>query len=473
MLRRLFSDSLIYGLSSQLSRIAGLLSLPIITPKLSAVDFGIWGIIIAYKEALFLLFFLGMNVILSNSFFKMPRQHKWLWKQIYGALLLWGIPLSIIIGSIFYTILPIQDHNQLLLLISLILGPQLIFGPTNVLGTYYYQLNQMPKPIAVRNIIFGFLTVILNVILITVYDLGFMGWIWSYFIVNMLLSLSYWIPLNLRLNYSPIFNFKLKTIWSSLKIGAPTVPHQYSAYLLNSSDKMVMERLHVSTGDIGRYNVAYSLAGNFHAINMAINLAVGPIYLKLYKLKKDFLVKEIVNLLQVIVVTATFLFSIWSKELFFIFIKNEELNNVYTFSIFIAMAYAYGPIYSGVMSKLFFSEKTKLLWKVSLIAGLLNVFLNFLLIPIFGFEVAALTTFISLMYLGFSGNFIKSIKEVQEVEYNPIFWIAIILIATISACYIVEYNFLSKSLITVSLLLFCVYNVFSKRNIINTLISND
>jgi len=80
MIKKLFSHSLIYGLAPQISKIAGIFALPIITKDLTDIDFGIWGTTMAYFGSLQALLLLGLTVVISNSFFKMPSQYKWLWR---------------------------------------------------------------------------------------------------------------------------------------------------------------------------------------------------------------------------------------------------------------------------------------------------------------------------------------------------------------------------------------------------------
>lgn len=453
MLKKLFSHSLIYGLAPQISKIAGIFALPIITKDLSTIDYGVWGIVLAYTGAFQALFMLGMNVVLANSFFKMPYQHKWLWRQIYGFISLWAIPYSLFLAGLLYYIIPPEAQEEVILLIFLLLFPKMIMGPITILGTYYYQLRQEPLPIAIRTGIFGLLTVILNIYTISYLKMGFMGWAWSTFIVSLLMNLSYWYPLNFKLGYSPIFNFKWRLIRQSFDVSLPTIPHQYSSFLMNSSDRIVMDQLHVTTGDLGGYNLASSFGGYFQTIVGAANQAITPMMLEFYKKQQDIKARNIVFVLQIVILGGTFFFSIWSKEVFELLIKNDSLKQVYPLAIIIAMAYNYRPMYIGAMSKLFYVEKTKLLWRVSFIAGFSNVILNFIFIPIFGFEAAAYTTFASLMYMGFSGHFIKKIREIQNVNHYPMIWLILILLSTLAASYLVHLSILSKIIISLTIIL--------------------
>tara|TARA_B110000114_G_C15015738_1_gene366751 strand:- start:772 stop:1143 length:372 start_codon:yes stop_codon:yes gene_type:complete len=119
-------------------------------------------------------------------------------------------------------------------------------------------------------------------------------------------------------------------------------------------------------------------------------------------------------------------------------------------------------MYLGANNRLFYIEKTKVLLKISFVAGLANVLMNLIFIPIYGFEVAAITTYVSLMYMGYSGYYLKVFKDNNNLNYYPLLWLLTTLILTISAIYIVELDLVIKVL--VNIILAFVFFVFIKKN---------
>src|SRR5690606_22406584 len=112
-------------------------------------------------------------------------------------------------------------------------------------------------------------------------------------------------------------------------------------------------------------------------------------------------------------------------------IRNEVLSQMYPLGIVIIMGYNYRPMYFGANTKLMFAEKTNVLWKVTFVAGLINVMLNFLLIPYFGFEAAAFTTFVSLMFMGYIGFYLKIFKDINAANFYPLAWLTATVILSI------------------------------------------
>lgn len=452
MLKKLVSHTAIYGMAPQIPKIAGVLSLPIITKYLTELDFGVSGVITAVAGAVAVLGTLGLRVILVNSFYKSPSQYKWAWRQIYGFLTLWNIPYAIVLAGILYLFIPTEAKSNQWLIILLNVLPIVLFGPTATLGTTYFQLKQKPFQIAIRTIVFGILTVLLNIYFIAIEGMGYLGWFLSTCIVTILNNASYWIPLNRSLGLSPIFNFKWRLIKRSLSVALPTVPHYYSTYLLDTSDRAIMKVVNVPTDQIGLYNVAYTVGNLVNNIGMASGLAIGPLLNEAYRKNAEHVARSLIFILQIAFYCVTFSVAIWAKEIFILLIKNEALQKVYPLGVIIIMAYSFRPMYFGANAKLFYLEKTKLLLGVTFIAGILNVLLNLTLIPIFGYKAAVYVTFFTLMYMGYAGYFLKEFKKIRTQNYYPVRWMFSSVALTVAAYFFVEFPVPIKILTSVIVL---------------------
>jgi|25_taG_2_1085351.scaffolds.fasta_scaffold00878_3 O-antigen/teichoic acid export membrane protein len=467
MLKKLFSHTAIYGLAPQITKIASFLALPIITKDLTEIDYGVSGIMGAYTAAISVLATLGLRLVLVNSFFKSPGQFKWAWRQIYGFLNLWNFVYAFLLGFLIYLVVPDVAIENRWTILLLNIGPLVFFGQTKTICSTYYQLKQKPAQIAIRSAIFGILAVGLNILFISYYKMGYMGWFWSSFIVGMLFNLSYFYPLNYILDLKPIYNFKRRLIKNSLKVSLPMVPHYYSSYLLDNSDKMIMDLMSVNTGAVGKYNVAYTVGKFMNSLGVAGGLAIGPLVTKMYKDNNEEAAKNLIFILQISFFLITFGLCIWMKEVFVFLIRNDNLAQMYYLGVIIVMAYNYRPMYLGFSTKIMFWEKTNVMWKVTLGAGLINVILNLILIPFFGFEVAAITTFVAYMFMGYAGYYFKVFKEINTANYYPFLWIAITIILTVLAYYTVELPIPYKVGITLIAVFFAILSIFKINKLIH------
>lgn len=468
MLKKLFSHTLIYGFANQIPKIAGIFSLPFITQYLTEQDYGIFGVITSYVAAIEVFSSLGLRVILVNTFYKHPNWYKKVWRELYGFLMIWNL-VFLLFKILFLWVLMPSEVANIPLIIFLNIGAGLFFGPTATIGFVFFQVNQKPVSIALRTAIFGSLTVALNILFIAHLKMGYLGWFWSIFITSVLTNMSYFYPLFYKYKISPIFTISMRRIKSYLKVTLPTVPHYYSSFLLNSSDKVVMQQLAVPIDDIGKYNAAYTVGNFFNSIGLVSGFAINPLMNECYKKKDEKGARELVFVLQVVFFLASFLACLWLKEIFHILIKNEALAATYPLGIILVMAYNYRAMYFGSINKLFYLEKTNVLWKITFFAGLTNVIMNFIFIPIFGYEAAAITTFISLMFMGYSGYFIKDFKENCDVSYYPFHWMAGTVLLTV-LCYLIrDISFAYKiaiSVVALALLVFLSWHFFIKKKAI-------
>ncbi|MHA7608279.1 lipopolysaccharide biosynthesis protein [Elizabethkingia meningoseptica] len=430
MLKKLFSHTLIYGLAPQVVKVAQLIVLPIVTPYLTAKDYGVFGLITAVVGAVSVFSTLGLNIVLANSFTKSPGQYKWLWRQIYGFLNLWSIIYAIVIAIIIYIFIPEEAKNHTVEIILLNVIPLVLFAPSTNIGNMYYQLSEKPIQIAVRDVLVGTFALLINLYFIKYLKMGYMGWFWAGAIIQVVFQFSYFIPLNYKLKMKPIYNFKWRTIKKQLIICLPSIPHYYSGYFLSGFDRVIMKFMGVTTASIGKYNAAQIPSNLFMTGTNAANQAIGPFLLKTYKTndKKTELRLNFSTIIFFLV--ATSVLCLFLKEVLPLIIKSKGLEDIYPIAIILVMSYNYRPMYTAANNKLFYTEKTKALLKVTTAAAVISVTLNLITIYFFGYQAAAFTLFICYMYMGYSGFFIKEFKESDGTNHYPVFWFVLTIFLT-------------------------------------------
>jgi O-antigen/teichoic acid export membrane protein len=276
--------------------------------------------------------------------------------------------------------------------------------------------------------------------------------------------LFYVYPVYGKLGLWPILKFRKKFITPHLRVALPMIPHNYSSFLLNSSDRIVMDIYKIDIRRIGIYNISYQFGNYFEAIGDAIGMAVGPFYSKLYTEKKEKSLTDaraLTFFLMGCFLVSTFLISLWLREIFLGLIKNEELRSAYDVGIIIIMGYAYRPMYWSAGIKLSIFEDTAMLWRISFVAGILNLGLNLIFVPFYGIYAAAIITLISLLYIGFSGFFFKRYKKLGGPDHHPFKWIVGILLLT-SIAYIFKDAMITTKVIISSAILAISFLIFKR-----------
>ena len=281
--------------------------------------------------------------------------------------------------------------------------------------------------------------------------MGFLGWLVSNLSLSFISFLYYFYVLVIKNKITPIVHLRYRHLKRHFKLGLPFVPSSYGAFLLISSDRVVMDLLNVNLKNVGFYNIAYSIGNTFQTLATGVGLAVRPLYFGLLKEDTDNSHKQVRDMtfvLQIAFILGTFLLSLWMKELFYYMVSNEELQLAYPLAIIIVMSANNSAFRFAFNNIVVFAEETNILWKVYLVAGIINVVLNVIFIPIYGISAAVVTTFIAWMYLGFAGFFYPTYKKLKAPNYHPILWLLIVVSFTGLVYYIKDISIYYKSIIT-------------------------
>jgi O-antigen/teichoic acid export membrane protein len=125
-------------------------------------------------------------------------------------------------------------------------------------------------------------------------------------------------------------------------VALPTIPHDYSSYLLNVSDRLVMNIFKIPITQIGAYNFGYTFGNYAEVGGEAMGMALSPIHLKLLADKKEHDARKLIFVLQFLFIIGLFTVGMWAKELLHLLISNKELANAYLITALIVLVIAIG-----------------------------------------------------------------------------------------------------------------------------------
>ena len=441
--------------------------MPIMTRYLTDVDFGIAGTISAYTQAISAFSILGLGIVLLNSFFKTPIEYKDLWRQIYGFLNIWMIIYAIVQAILLYFIIPEEAIDNRWWIIILTNFSTVFFGPTATIGQSYYQYNKQAFPVVWRSVMASLLTIIVDFILIVYLKWGYMGWYVGTFAGTFFSNASYWYVVNYKLELKPNYHFRLKEIKHALAVSLPTIPHYYSSYLLDGSGLMVLDRYHVSQGEIGRVNMTQQIGGLFSLVMTGMNQAISPFFMQYIKDDKEDASRKLGLVYVFVCFCAAFLVSTWSKEIFDILISNESLKTAYPFCIAYVMALCYRPMYVIAARYNFYYEKTKQLLLITFLAGVLAVIFYIVLTPFIGVWGFLVGHYVACLYYGYSGYFYSCYREHSKMHFPYLLIMFIQLGLTAAAFFLVELLWIKCVVTLVIAILVCVITINNKHLFLN------
>lgn len=247
---------------------------------------------------------------------------------------------------------------------------------------------------------------------------------------------------------APVFIFQIKEyirfrwnatiIKTTLVFSLPMIPGNLSAWILNLSDRVFIER-YFSTAEVGIYSLGYQIAGLVMIFSGAIKSAIDPHFYKIsnensYEVAKKKLSGEF-NYLIIVVFLIGFFIALFSKEAIQLFVDTKYLE-AYKIVPIISLAYLIGH-FSGYFNLMIYqSKKSIVVMYLMLFSALLNIGLNFLLIPIYGIYGAAWATVFS-----FSILFIISAIVSKKYYYIPLNYILIGILTIAGGLIILKLNY--------------------------------
>ena len=188
----------------------------------------------------------------------------------------------------------------------------------------------------------------------------------------------------------------------TLKFGIPLIVVGLSMTLLNMSDRFIIKFL-ASEESLGLYELGYRVAGILNMfLIMPVSLTFGPIAYKIYKQPgdKEYYGKILTYFTYILVWGALFL-SVFAKEIIMVFSKSEAYIPAYHVVPVILFSYVFWGMSIISSVGIYLKGKTVYSALVTIAATILNVSLNFILIPVYGIMGAAISTLIAFVFLYF------------------------------------------------------------------------
>jgi O-antigen/teichoic acid export membrane protein len=200
-----------------------------------------------------------------------------------------------------------------------------------------------------------------------------------------------------RWNYSPIFS--LRRLKKLLDFGVPLVPLSLAHYIMTYSGRYFL-RYFSDLHEVGLYAVGYRLASVMSLLVFGFQNAWGPF---VYATYRDRDAKEIFSrtydYVSIVICVAILLLSLFAEEILLIF-TTEQYREAYKVVPLIGgsiVAYTFGAYFAvgiGIAKK-----NIHMTWAGS-VAAIINLGLNYALIPPLGMVGAAMATIISFLLLG-------------------------------------------------------------------------
>ena len=187
--------------------------------------------------------------------------------------------------------------------------------------------------------------------------------------------------------------FYHKDNWKyALVFNIPLIPHYLSQRVLNSSDRIMIQRM-VGFDSAGIYNLAYSVSMLFLLLNTATLNAIGPWMFQNIKEKQFHKLKTIVYPSMILIGVANIILVCFAPEIVRLFAPEKYYDAIWIIPP-VAISGYFQYLYAVFVNFEFYYEKRHFISTATIVGALLNVALNYLFIPIFGYYAAGYTTLV-------------------------------------------------------------------------------
>jgi O-antigen/teichoic acid export membrane protein len=410
MLKKIVSHTFFYSFANQTPALINLFLLPFLTPFLSASDYAIYGLILSYAGLAGAFSSLGYIVLFQQSYFELGSDFKSKWSRLLGFQWLYKFLYAGLVGVLLYFTLKSKiATDRLNIVLALVIVPLLFFDLTKSIATRLLQFRHKHQQVYSITIGVGILSALLSFVGVRYFNLGYMAWLYSQAVSSALLAAYFGYFLYVKECIRPSFHFNKNEIVSDLKIATPLIPKEYATYLLNSSDRVLLDRFGVSQNKIGQYSIAYSFASYFENIQAQANQVLTPIVFDLYKTGSELAMQTVGKLIRawfyISLLMATLL-GLWIPDIFRLLYRKAELSAAYPMAIVLIFGFCYRPIYVAIVDKAIYDKRTMEVLKITVVAALSNVLLNLVFIGYYETWAATFNTVIAYFIMGVAGYFL-------------------------------------------------------------------
>lgn len=212
----------------------------------------------------------------------------------------------------------------------------------------------------------------------------------------------------------------------------PLIPHYLSQTILNQSDRLMIQKM-CGYDEAGIYSLAYNVASILVLVNTALVNSYTPWLFKKIKAKTLAQTQKVSFLMILIVAAANLALIAFAPEGIMIFGSDKYADAIWIIPP-ISIGVYFMFLYSVFASVEMYFAKTKYMMVASSVGALLNIALNYWLIPIFGYMAAAYTTLICyIVYSCLHMLFMKKICR-EELEGTKLYDLRKIFVCTLVFC---------------------------------------
>ena len=382
-----------YLSASLLQNLLVVLSVPIFTNLLQPEEYGILSIFTLLVNLLTIIFGLNLKGGIFRYYFEQEGDFsKSLYSNIVFIVLFDAVIFLLIVAmkSQIAKFFSIDEH------VLFLASAAAVFAVPLEMYFAYLQCSKQSMQFSYISVGRSFFVLAISVVfMFYLFDKKYLGKMYGEIIVSAFIAL-YAFRCMLKLTQS---SFDTKYLKYTLRYSLPLIPHALSRFVLGYFDRIQINQL-LTPVETGIYSFAYDVGMAMDVVVMASIKAWNPIFLEKYSQKEYSNIEALSKTYAGYICAAAMIIVLFSKEVVTILAPEKYYEAVYLVPV-IVMGYFFVFLYLMYFQYASYQKRTELIAIGSVSAGAVNVGLNYLLIPIYGYVAAAVTTMISYGLLFF------------------------------------------------------------------------
>ncbi len=436
-IKKLGTQSLIYGAGHVAARGVTFLLLPIYTNIFSLVDYGIISLVYTFLGFMNVILHYGLDASLLKHYVPADiEERKSILTNAYASFLLTTIVFFLFL--VFFR----SDISGLLFgspfpSITLMVAGILFFDVLWSMHVLLLRAEGKPIFYTVVSFMNVILTLGLNILFVIYFKLGISGVLISNLITS---GCIFFITLPIIIKRISITTLSVKQWKRMMKFGLPFLPAGIFSMILELSDRYILRYL-TNIETVGLYNAGYKLGMLMMLVVMGFNMAWQPYFLKKKKHEREYVANVTTYVLSVLGFL-WILILIWTETLVklkfgsFTFFGEQYWASAQIVSI-IALAYIFHALYLLQLPGVYLLEKSGWIAWIRGLGAVSNFILNFLFIPKYGIVGAAGATCLSFILMAVVLYLVN-----LKIFSIPYYWNKIGLITiTAGVIFFIEFNF--------------------------------
>lgn len=446
-IKQLTRQTIVYGAGNVLTRLVTFLLLPLFTHLLTPEEYGLTTLVYIFLGFMNIIYHCGLDAAFMRHYSETKgNQQKrqffstaiWLTLGISGLLSLFiagfAKPLSLIL----------LGNSQYHHLFTLTAGILLL----DSLGHIPFALLRIKEKagifisIKLLNVI---TTLGLNIYFVAILNHGIAGIFTSVFLASAITTLSVFLTTIFSLRAT----FSLQLAKAYLTFGLPFVPAGLATIAMEMIDRYILASLK-DTATVGIYSAGYKLGIFMLLLTTAFHYAWQPFFLKKGKTDESRLV--FARIFSYFIMTSLFVWitlSAFIHEIIRFSISGYSLIGPSYYEAesivpVILLAYVFQGAYLNFLPGIYFEKKSYTIPIIASLGAVVNIALNFILIPIYGMMGAAAATVGGYVIMSSVTFFISKRLFAVPYEWNKIIRIVFSAVVSFSVISLFDETFFLK-----------------------------